>query len=81
MLFISHQSLYLTVISQVPGKSDVIFPIFRNRTENLLETLFGLENLTNVAELPESGFGLIALPMKIEGGTGGPTRVVAVVPQ
>jgi len=41
--------------------------------------IFNLENLTNVNGLPETGFGVIALPMKIEGGTGGPTRVVAVV--
>ncbi len=41
--------------------------------------VFNLENLTNVNGLPETGFGVIALPMKIEGGTGGPTRVVAVV--
>lgn len=42
---------------------------------------FNLENLTDLAALPASGFGVIALPMKIAGGTGGPTRVVAVVPR
>ncbi len=42
-------------------------------------SIFNLENLTNVEGLPETGFGIIALPMKIAGGTGGPTRVVAVV--
>ncbi len=41
--------------------------------------VFNLENLTNVDGLPEEGFGVMALPMKIEQGTGGPTRVVAVV--
>ncbi len=41
--------------------------------------IFNLENLMNVDELPETGFGVIALPMKIAGGTGGPTRVVAVL--
>ena len=40
----------------------------------------GLENLANLAELPETGFLVIALPMKIRGGTGGPLRAVAVVP-
>ncbi|MEJ2310927.1 MAG: cyclase family protein [Gemmatimonadales bacterium] len=39
----------------------------------------GLENLTNLGELPETGFLVIALPMKIEGGTGGPLRAIAVV--
>ena len=41
----------------------------------------GLENLTNLGELPETGFLVIALPMKIEGGTGGPLRAIAVVPR
>jgi len=43
--------------------------------------IFNLENLTNIEDLPASGFGVIALPMKIQNGTGGPTRVVAVVPR
>lgn len=41
----------------------------------------GLENLTNLENLPATGTTIIALPMKIEGGTGGPTRVVALVPK
>jgi kynurenine formamidase len=41
----------------------------------------GLENLTNLEQLPETGFHVIALPMKIRGGSGGPVRVVALVPR
>jgi kynurenine formamidase len=41
----------------------------------------GLENLTGLDALPPRGALLIALPMKIEGGSGGPTRVVALVPR
>jgi len=41
----------------------------------------GLENLTNLQDLPPTGTILLALPMKIEGGSGGPARVVALVPQ
>jgi kynurenine formamidase/ketosteroid isomerase-like protein len=41
----------------------------------------GLENVTGLAALPPRGAILLALPMKIEGGSGGPTRVVALVPQ
>lgn len=41
----------------------------------------GLENLTNLDELPATGTLLLALPMKIEGGSGGPVRVVALVPR
>jgi kynurenine formamidase len=39
----------------------------------------GLENLTNLGALPETGATVIALPMKIAGGSGGPLRAVALV--
>ncbi len=39
----------------------------------------GLENLTNLHRLPATGSLVLALPMKIEGGSGGPVRVVALV--
>ena len=39
----------------------------------------GLENLTNLEQLPPMGFTVFALPMKIDGGSGGPVRVVALV--
>ena len=38
------------------------------------------ENLGELRDLPVQGFDVIALPMKIAGGTGGPLRVIAVVP-
>lgn len=41
----------------------------------------GLENLTSLGELPETGATVIALPMKIAGGSGGPLRAVAVLPR
>ena len=37
------------------------------------------ENLSDLHNLPDQGFDVIALPMKIAGGTGGPLRVVAVL--
>ncbi len=37
------------------------------------------ENLSNLQDLPTRGFDVIALPMKIAGGTGGPLRIIAVV--
>ncbi len=40
----------------------------------------GLENLTGLEELPARGAFLIALPMKIGDGSGGPCRVVALAP-
>jgi kynurenine formamidase len=41
----------------------------------------GFENLTNLDQLPVRGTLLIALPMKIEGGSGGPLRAIALVPR
>ncbi len=38
-----------------------------------------LENLTNLDQLPPTGVVVFALPMKIEGGSGGSARVVALV--
>lgn len=38
------------------------------------------ENVANLGELPESGSFVIALPMKIRGGSGGPARIIALVP-
>ena len=40
----------------------------------------GLENVAQLERLPERGATLIALPMKIAGGTGGPCRIVALLP-
>ncbi|HMO84377.1 MAG TPA: cyclase family protein [Lacipirellulaceae bacterium] len=38
-----------------------------------------LENLASLESLPPRGFRIVALPMKIAGGTGGPCRVAAVL--
>ncbi|MGH0036233.1 MAG: cyclase family protein [Myxococcota bacterium] len=40
----------------------------------------GLENLTGLEKLPPTGATILALPMKIEGGSGAPVRVVAILP-
>jgi kynurenine formamidase len=40
-----------------------------------------LENLTGLAELPPTGATVVALPMKIAKGSGGPVRVIALVPR
>ena len=37
------------------------------------------ENVANLDQLPAKGFSVIALPMKIKGGSGGPLRIVAIV--
>ena len=38
------------------------------------------ENVADLAELPDEGAFVVALPMKIAGGSGGPLRIVAWVP-
>lgn len=40
----------------------------------------GFENVANVGDLPPRGAEIIALPMKITGGSGGPLRIVAALP-
>jgi kynurenine formamidase len=44
------------------------------------ENLPGFENVANLQALPEQGAYVVALPMKIRGGSGGPLRMVAFVP-
>lgn len=36
------------------------------------------ENVANLDQLPVKGFTIIALPMKIKGGSGGPLRIIAM---
>jgi kynurenine formamidase len=39
----------------------------------------GFENLANLDKLPEMGIYVVALPMKIGKGSGGPLRIIATV--
>jgi kynurenine formamidase len=47
----------------------------------MAENIPAFENLANLDQLPRTGALVIALPMKIEGGSGGPLRAVALVPR
>ena len=38
------------------------------------------ENVANVDRLPPTGATFVALPLKIEGGSGGPARIIAILP-
>jgi kynurenine formamidase len=60
-----------------PGSSRD-FPVHRLAAAH---NVMGLENLANLDELPAGGATIIALPMKIAGGSGAPARVIAVVPK
>lgn len=52
------------------------------RTHQILngKGIYGLENLANLDRLPSVGATVLALPMKIRNGTGGPVRAVALLP-
>lgn len=41
----------------------------------------GLENVAHLDRVPATGAWILALPMKIAGGSGGPLRIVALVPR
>ncbi|MDX2033131.1 MAG: cyclase family protein [Blastocatellia bacterium] len=42
--------------------------------------IYGLENVANMDRLPARGATILSLPMKIKGGTGGPVRIIALLP-
>lgn len=42
--------------------------------------LYQLENLSDLSAIPESGAFLVVAPIKLEGGSGGPVRVFALLP-
>ena len=41
---------------------------------------YQLENLADLSGLPEAGAFLVVAPIKLEGGSGGPVRVFALLP-
>lgn len=58
------------------GKSEY----FKSHVELMTHDIPAFENVANLDKLPEKGFRIIALPMKIGGGSGGPLRIIAEVP-
>lgn len=42
--------------------------------------IWQVENLADLSEIPEAGASIIAAPIKLEGGSGGPCRVFALIP-
>ena len=41
---------------------------------------YGIENVAYLDHVPPRGATVYALPIKIKGGTGGPVRMIAVIP-
>ena len=52
---------------------------FRAHVELMTKDIPAFENVANLDKLPAKGFKIIALPMKIKGGSGGPLRIVALL--
>ena len=52
---------------------------FKSHVILLSKNIPVFENLTNLDQLPASGFEIIALPMKIKEGSGAPLRIVAIL--
>ncbi len=69
--------LGIDTLSADPGAAKD-FPV---HTLALGSGLYHLENLADLSALPEAGAYLVAAPIKLEGGSGGPCRVFAIVPE
>ena len=54
--------------------------LFESHVVLLSENIPAFENLTSLEKLPARNFDIIALPMKIKGGSGGPLRIIALLP-
>ncbi len=52
---------------------------FKSHVILLSQNIPAFENLTNLDQLPSKDFEVIALPMKIKGGSGAPLRVIALL--
>lgn len=52
---------------------------FRSHVSLLSQNIPAFENLMNLDKLPETGFRIIALPMKIKDGSGAPLRIIALL--
>ncbi|XP_050716291.1 isatin hydrolase-like [Eriocheir sinensis] len=53
---------------------------FKTHIDLSKENIYGLENVANLEKLPTKDFEVIVMPIKLTGGSGGPTRLVARIP-
>lgn len=53
---------------------------FRSHVELMTNNIPAFENVADMSKLPAKGFHVIALPMKIKGGSGAPLRLIATLP-
>jgi kynurenine formamidase len=54
---------------------------FESHVELMTHGVPAMENLANLDRLPPTGITVVALPMKIAGGSGAPLRAIAIVEQ
>ncbi|MDZ7266516.1 MAG: cyclase family protein [candidate division KSB1 bacterium] len=54
--------------------------LFESHQTLFRENIPAFENVAQLEQLPAVGATVIALPMKIKGGSGGPLRIIAIVP-
>jgi kynurenine formamidase len=54
--------------------------LFESHVALMTNNIPAFENVANLDKLPVKGFQIIALPMKIRGGSGAPLRIIAVRP-
>jgi kynurenine formamidase len=54
---------------------------FETHVELMTNNIPAFENVADMSELPPTGSTVVALPMKIEGGSGGPLRIIAHLPE
>ena len=59
------------------GSFDPIYPVHRYLLGN---DRYGLTQLANLGQLPPAGALIVVAPLKLVGGTGSPSRVLALVP-
>ena len=53
--------------------------LFESHRALFAQDIPAFENVANLDQLPTRGFSVVALPMKIKGGSGGPLRIIAVI--
>jgi kynurenine formamidase len=54
--------------------------LFESHRTLFASNIPAFENVANLDKLPSKGFFVVAMPMKIKGGSGGPLRIVAIIP-
>ena len=55
--------------------------LFQSHVNLFKHNIPAFENVANLDQLPTADFQVIAMPMKIGGGSGGPLRIIALLPK